>query len=213
MSIFSKTNRANMIKFGPFYYPLGFYELADHHVLGPALKKHYEVKRTLENYDYLMAVRGIGIRQVNEVCQTFVAANGPRSVNVIGTARQKVVADVAELFDFNGRHVGFNPSRLRKIFEPVTTEVLKTTQADDIGASRTNGFWQSRMFLAVHGWRMKRIWRRWMPNSKIPVDRLTDEAFAKAMEESSNTATLEQLGMTEADLAEFLDFSGVPATT
>ncbi|MEO1495259.1 MAG: hypothetical protein AAFV19_24210, partial [Pseudomonadota bacterium] len=99
---------------------------------------------------------------------------------------------------------------VKDAFSDATRAVLLVVGADTIGSDRGGKFWQSEMFKSLHAWRKRRFWRKYMPNSQIPVTRLSDEAFAKAVAEDSNQATLEQLGMTQADMDAFLDFSNVP---
>ncbi|MEM7685055.1 MAG: hypothetical protein AAF293_09525, partial [Pseudomonadota bacterium] len=94
-------------------------------------------------------------------------------------------------------------------FLPATREVYLMVTGDTIGVSSTGKFWQSEMFKSLHAWRKRHFWRKYMPNSQVPVTRLSDEAFAKAVAADSNQATLEDLGITQADMDAFLDFSNV----
>ncbi len=241
MTVFGKAkDRSNMLKFGPFYYSKDFYELADSHVTGAALKKHFEFDRSMENYNYLMAVRTVTKRNAVALCQRFINADGPETVNISYAARESVIEEVSNLFPHEGqrarmeqrmmRHalttpaagqVGAQPfvhkptvskDAVKDAFSEGTRAVLAVVGADTIGSDRGGKFWQSEMFKSLHAWRKRRFWRKYMPDSQIPVTRLSDEAFAKAVAEDSNQATLEDLGMTQADMDAFLDFSNVPTT-
>ncbi len=215
MSIFGKKpNRSNMLKFGPFYYPISFYELADSHLLGRPLKLHCEVMRGKENYEYLMRIRDVALMTMRPILNEFVLTTAPKMINVSTTARNTTIANVNAMFqqDPKQRFTGFNPKTLQDAFKPATTEVINLAEGDLIGSDKGGKFWKSEMFLAVHGWRLKRFWRKWQSTSKVPVDRLSDAAFAKAMaklDEGGNNANIADLGVTEDMWADFLDFSNV----
>ncbi|MEM9062768.1 MAG: hypothetical protein AAGD13_20085 [Pseudomonadota bacterium] len=234
-----RKDRSNMIKIGPFYYSKDFYELADNHVTGPALKRHFEFNKSMENYDFLMAMRTVSKRNAVALCQRYVKAGTPNSLNIAYATRQEVIKNVGNLFPHEGQrermelrqmehalapragNAGAPPfvhkpslskDDVEDAFQPATTEVYQLVTADTIGTSSTGKFWQSEMFKSLHAWRKRRFWRKYMPNNQIPATRLSDEAFAKAVAADTNQATLEDLGMTQADLDAFLDFSDVPTT-
>ncbi|MEL6997240.1 MAG: hypothetical protein AAFP68_03185 [Pseudomonadota bacterium] len=230
-------DRSNMLKFGPFYYPKDFYALADSHITGPALKKHFEFNKSLHHYDFLLAMRTVSKRNAVALCQRYINADGPDSVNISYATRQAVIDNVGNLFPHEGQrarldrrkmqhalaapvgNVGAAPlvhqptvsrDAVKDAFQPATNAVNLLVGADTIGTDIGGKFWKSEMFKSLHAWRKRRFWRKYMPNSQIPVTRLSDEAFAKAVAADSNQATLEDLGMTQADMDAFLDFSNVP---
>ena len=215
MSMFGKKkDRSNMLKFGPFYYPKSFYELADSHLLGRPLKQHFEISRGTENYEYLMRIRKLGLMEMRPFLNEFVLTTAPKMINVSATARNTTIANVNAMFqqDPRQRFTGFSPKKLKDAFSQATTEVMNLAEMDLIGEDKAGKFWKSEMFLAVHGWRMKRFWRKWQSASKVPVDRLSDAAFARAtqaLEEGGNNANIADLGVTEDEWADFLDFSNV----
>lgn len=240
MSIFGKPkDRSNMLKFGPFYYPKDFDALADSHVTGLALKRHFEFNKTLHHYDLLMAMRTVSKRNAFALSARYINATGVNTVNIGYGTRETVLKNLGDLFGHVNqrermelrqahhaieRHA--NPvaapnfvhqprvdlDEVKLAFQPATTEVYNLVHADTIGVSKTGKFWQSEMFKSLHAWRKKRFWRKYMPDNQIPITRLSDEAFAKAVAADSNNATLEQLGITQADVDAFLDFSHVPTT-
>ena len=242
MPVFGKSkDRSNMLKFGPFYYPKDFYALADSHVTGAALKKHFEFSRSMHHYDFLLAMRTVTKRNAMRLCTRYINANGRDSVNIPFETRELVSENVAELFPHEGQRarmerckaahrpaaapaatLGAQPlvhrpsvagDMVKNAFQPATNAVYELVMADTIGESEAGKFWHSEMFKSLHAWRKRRFWRKYMPNSQIPVTRLSDEAFAKALAEDTNQATLEGLGMTQADRDAFLDFSNVPTSS
>ncbi|MGD1925505.1 MAG: hypothetical protein ACFB03_15175 [Paracoccaceae bacterium] len=219
-----------MLKIGPFYYAKDFYTLADSNLTGPALKKHFEFNKSMENYEFLMAMRTVSKRNAVALCQRFIKAGTSKSVNIAYATRETVTKNVGELFPHEGQrermgvrqmahalapragNVGAPPlvhqpsvskDAVTDAFLPATREVYLMVTGDTIGVSSTGKFWQSEMFKSLHAW------RKYMPNSQVPVTRLSDEAFAKAVAADSNQATLEDLGITQADMDAFLDFSNV----
>lgn len=230
-------DRSNMIKIGPFYYSKDFYTLADSHLTGPALKRHFEFNKSMENYDFLLAMRTVSKRNAVALCQRYIKAGAPKSLNIAYTTRETVIKNVGELFPHTGQrermelrqvahalaprggNVGAPPlvhqpsvskDAVADAVQPATSEVYLLVTSDTIGTDIGGKFWQSEMFKSLHAWRKRRFWRKYMPNKQVPVTRLSDEAFAKAVAADSNQATLEDLGMTQADMDAFLDFSDVP---
>ncbi|MEL7154332.1 MAG: hypothetical protein AAFN51_11205, partial [Pseudomonadota bacterium] len=98
-----KIDRSEMLQFGPFWYPIDFYALADSNITGPALKRHFEFQLAMENYDYLLGIRNVNKRNAMQFCFRFVTDDAPQKVNVGFDDRQLTLEAVGDLFPPEGQ--------------------------------------------------------------------------------------------------------------
>ena len=203
------------IKIGSFWYPRQFDDLSGHHLLRHALRRHYENKAVTETYDCLIELRNFNLRDAFRIYDTFVKANGPRTVNIAAEVRDaaaRAFGDAPGGQRNYARHMGaFNNRRARSALDNVRTALIEMTEADDIGLTVAGAFWKSPIFRAIHNWRENRFWRKWMPHRNVPAHRLAESGFqtaqaakADAMQHTDQAAAMAALGVTQADWDDFL---------
>jgi hypothetical protein len=179
----------------------------DNHLLRNALKRYCEFRRLMEHYNYLLKVRQYHSTQIYSIFNTYVKAGAPQQINIAHATRAAVTAEIDTII--NGNADGNHATRLhknahQKLFDDATSEVLMTMATDHLAHNVVDTFWRSPIFLKVHKWRLKYMWRIWKTNGSIPTDKLTAAGLEEEIANSSNNASPDIVSPEE--MADFLTF-------
>lgn len=222
MSFFKKKrDEERFIQIGEFWYPINFYEMYDDILLQVPLLHFMEFTNIKEISDFLLDVRVFKPSRSYEIYERYIIRNARQQINLPDALRTEVKNFIESTSGHIRAHTSRRPERV------TTNRILWTTDENPIfrgckafqenlftanytQSDSAHDFWQSPMFLAMHNYRTKRLFKFLRRKSAIPVDRLSREAFDNAMATSNtNVNNLAQMaakfGITVEQLQQEMD--------
>lgn len=219
MSFFKKTKEYDedcFVNIGEFWYPKKFYDMYDEKLLQVPLLHFLELTKVKEIGNFLLDIRDFKPTRSFELYERYIKVNAPQQINISDERRNQVADFLDSVSGYSASrqiptYPSSDPERMvdhRKVWTSDNNPIFKGCKQDVESLFVANyteenspqTFWQSPMFLAMHNYRTKRLFKFLRRKKAIPVTKLSTKAFDHAQAVSTNNAGLNNLGQMAARL-------------